>query len=265
MKAAADHLASVTLELGGKSPAVITESAALEKAAEKIVWGKYLNVGQTCIAPDYVMLPEHLLEKFVDLAAENINKLFTLNGQLNTEAYGSIINNRHFDRQKKLFDDAIAKGAKLRIGGQFDADALRISPTVLSNVSPDSGLMQEEIFGPLLPLITYKSLDEAIARINAQGKPLALYVFGNSAIAKQVISQTSAGGTLVNDVLVHISNPNLPFGGVQSSGTGSCHGFYGFKAFSHERSVMYQSAVDFNWMVYPPYNMSLLKLLKRIF
>jgi aldehyde dehydrogenase (NAD+) len=248
MRAAADHLASVTLELGGK-----------------IVWGKYLNVGQTCIAPDYVMLPEHLLEKFVDLAAENINKLFTLNGQLNTEAYGSIINNRHFDRQKKLFDDAIAKGAKLRIGGQFDADALRISPTVLSNVSPDSGLMQEEIFGPLLPLITYKSLDEAIARINAQGKPLALYVFGNSAIAKQVISQTSAGGTLVNDVLVHISNPNLPFGGVQSSGTGSCHGFYGFKAFSHERSVMYQSAVDFNWMVYPPYNMSLLKLLKRIF
>lgn len=265
MRAAADHLASVTLELGGKSPAVITESAPLEKAAEKIVWGKYLNVGQTCIAPDYVMLPEHLLEKFVDLAAENINKLFTLNGQLNTEAYGSIINNRHFDRQKKLFDDAIAKGAKLRIGGQFDADALRISPTVLSNVSPDSGLMQEEIFGPLLPLITYKSLDEAIARINAQGKPLALYVFGNSAIAKQVISQTSAGGTLVNDVLVHISNPNLPFGGVQSSGTGSCHGFYGFKAFSHERSVMYQSAVDFNWMVYPPYNMSLLKLLKRIF
>jgi len=265
MKAAADHLASVTLELGGKSPVVITESAALEKAVEKIVWGKFLNVGQTCIAPDYVMLPEHLLEKFVELASANIDRFFNINGKPNAEAYGSIINSRHFDRQKKLFDDAISKGAKLRIGGQFDANALRISPTVLSNVSLDAGLMQEEIFGPLLPLITYKSLDEAIARINAQGKPLALYVFGNSAIAKQVIAQTSAGGTLVNDVLVHISNPNLPFGGVQSSGTGSCHGFYGFKAFSHERSVMYQSAVDFNWMVYPPYNMSILKLLKKIF
>lgn len=265
MRAAAEHLASVTLELGGKSPAVITESAALEKAAEKIVWGKFLNVGQTCIAPDYVLLPEHLLEKFVDLVSQNIHKLFTRNGQANAEAYGSIINSRHFERQKKLFDDALAKGAQLRIGGQFDANTLRISPTVLSKVPLDSGLMQEEIFGPLLPLITYKSLEEALTYINAQGKPLALYVFGNSAIAKQVIAQTSAGGTLVNDVLVHISNPNLPFGGVQSSGTGSCHGFYGFKAFSHERSVMYQSAIDFNWMVYPPYKMSLLKLLKKLF
>lgn len=265
MKAAADYLASVTLELGGKSPALITESASLEKAAEKIVWGKFLNVGQTCIAPDYVLVPEHLLASFIRLAKEKVNALFVSNGKPNAEAYGKIINSRHFERQKRLFDEALSKGACLELGGDFDADALRISPTILSKVSPDSALLQEEIFGPILPVLTYTSLESAVAQINAQDKPLALYIFANEAVAKQLIAQTSAGGTLVNDVLVHISNPHLPFGGVQGSGTGSCHGFYGFKAFSHERSVMYQSAIDFNWMVYPPYKMGLLPWLKKLF
>lgn len=265
MKAAADYLASVTLELGGKSPALITESASLEKAAEKIVWGKFLNVGQTCIAPDYVLVPEHLLASFIRLAKEKVNALFVSNGKPNAEAYGKIINSRHFERQKRLFDEALSKGACLELGGDFDADALRISPTILSKVSPDSALLQEEIFGPILPVLTYTSLEGAVAQINAQDKPLALYIFANEAVAKQLIAQTSAGGTLVNDVLVHISNPHLPFGGVQGSGTGSCHGFYGFKAFSHERSVMYQSAIDFNWMVYPPYKMGLLPWLKKLF
>lgn len=265
MKAAAEHLASVTLELGGKSPALITDSASLEKAAEKIVWGKFLNVGQTCIAPDYVLIPEHLLDPFIRLAKEKVRKLFASTGQVNPEAYGKLINIRHFERQKRLFDEAMAKGASLELGGDFDAETLRISPTILSNVSPDSALLQEEIFGPILPLITYTSLEQALDRINSNDKPLALYIFSNEGLAKQIIAQTSAGGTLVNDVLVHISNPHLPFGGVQSSGTGSCHGFYGFKAFSHERSVMYQSAIDFNWMVYPPYKVGLLPWLKKLF
>ncbi|MFM6977038.1 MAG: aldehyde dehydrogenase family protein [Sphingobacteriaceae bacterium] len=265
MAAAAKHLASVTLELGGKSPVLITESAQLEKAAEKIVWGKFLNAGQTCIAPDYVLLPEHLQEKFIDLLKQKTAKLYQPKGNLDKTVYGKIISQRHFDRLKALTDGAVKQGAKIQMGGDFETADLTISPTVLSGVSLDSELMQEEIFGPVLPIITYRDLEEAVQLINNRPKPLALYIFGSEKVANQVIKNTSAGGTAVNEVLIHISNPHLPFGGIGTSGTGSCHGFYGFKAFSHERSVMYQSAIDFNRMVYPPFNMGLLKWLKKLF
>lgn len=264
MEAAAKHLSSVTLELGGKSPALITDSAKLEKAAEKIVWGKFLNAGQTCIAPDYVLLPEHLQARFLELLKQKTDKLYHNAGKLDKSVYGKIINARHFDRLKKLSDEAIAQGAKIQMGGNFEIKDLTIEPTVITGVPLDSALMQDEIFGPILPVLTYKNLDEAIRFINERSKPLALYIFGDEKVANQIIKQTSAGGTAVNEVLVHISNPHLPFGGIGPSGSGSCHGFYGFKAFSHERAVMYQSALDFTWMVYPPFNMSLLKWLKKL-
>lgn len=265
MEAAAKHLGSVTLELGGKSPVLIAEGANLEKAAEKIVWGKFMNAGQTCIAPDYVLVPEHQLEELLQLMAQKINKLYKKDAQLDKTLYGKIINKNHFERLKNLCDDAVKQGAKIQIGGQFEPADLTMEPTIITGVPLDAGLMQEEIFGPILPILTYKTKEEAIQLINARPKPLALYVFAKESVANKVIRHTSAGGTAVNDVVVHISNPNLPFGGTGTSGTGSCHGFYGFKAFSHERAVMYQSAIDFNWLVYPPFNMSLLKWLKKLF
>ncbi len=265
MEAAAKHLSSVTLELGGKSPVIITEKAQLEKAAEKIVWGKFLNAGQTCIAPDYVLLPESMQQKFVQLVQQKIEKLYQQNGQLDKAVYGKIISNKHFERLKKLTETTLKKGAQLSFGGNFEANDLTIEPTLLTGVTWDSAIMQEEIFGPILPIISYQNLDEALRQVNARPKPLALYVFADTDTAEKVIRHTSAGGTAVNDVLIHISNPHLPFGGIGPSGSGSCHGFYGFKAFSHERSVLYQGAIDFNQMVYPPFNMGLLKWLKKLF
>ncbi len=265
MEAAAKHLASVTLELGGKSPALITESANLERTAEKIVWGKFLNAGQTCIAPDYVLLPEHQVNQFVDLLQHYTQKLYQQGGKLNKSVYGKIINERHFNRLKNLTENAVAHEAKIGYGGDFESSDLTISPTVLTNVSLESGLMQEEIFGPILPVISYTNLEDAIALINERDKPLALYIFGNENIAEEIISRTSAGGTAVNEVLMHISNPNLPFGGIGPSGIGSCHGFYGFKAFSHERSVLFQSKIDMSSLVYPPFKTGLLKWLKKLF
>lgn len=265
MEAAAKHLASVTLELGGKSPALITESANLERAAQKIVWGKFLNAGQTCIAPDYVLLPEHQADHFVELLQRFTQKLYQQEGTLDKSVYGKIINERHFNRLKKLSEDAVQQGAKISFGGEFESADLTISPTVLTQVSPESALMQEEIFGPILPVISYKKLDDAISLINERDKPLALYIFANENLAEEVIGRTSAGGTAVNEVLIHISNPNLPFGGIGPSGTGSCHGFYGFKAFSHERSVLFQSKIDMSSLVYPPFKTGLLKWLKKLF
>lgn len=265
MEAAAKHLGSVTLELGGKSPALVTESANLDKVAEKIVWGKFLNAGQTCIAPDYVLLPEKLLEAFIAKLDQSIQKLYHSNGSLDKSVYGKIISKRHFDRLKTLTEQAVKQGAQICLGGNFEEADLTISPTVLSGVPLTSGIMEEEIFGPVLPIITYKQLDEAVRLINDRPKPLALYIFAENKLAKEIIKNTSAGGTAVNEVLIHISNPHLPFGGIGPSGTGSCHGFYGFKAFSHERSVLFQSKIDMSRLVYPPFNMGLLKWLKKLF
>ena len=236
MRAAADHLASVTLELGGKSPAVITESAALEKAAEKIVWGKYLNVGQTCIAPDYVMLPEHLLEKFVDLAAENINKLFTLNGQLNTEAYGSIINNRHFDRQKKLFDDAIAKGATLLTGGKrIEGDGYFFEPTVLINVDHSMSVMREESFGPIIGIMKVSNDEEALQLMNDTSYGLTASVYSsNRQRAEKLLSATDAGTGYWN--CCDRVSAALPWSGRKHSGFGATLSHAGIRAFTQPKA-----------------------------
>ena len=267
MSAAAKNLSSITLELGGKSPAIITHGANLEKAAERIVWGKFLNSGQTCISPDYVLIDAKLEQEFLRLASEKIDQLFYKNDELDKSSYAKIISKNHYERLKSLRDAAVKDGASILKSGPDSDEDQTIEPCLLSNVSPDCELMKEEIFGPLLPVIPYQSIDKAINFINQRSKPLALYIFSESdSLTQNIIKQSSAGGTCVNDVLVHISNPALPFGGIGNSGTGSCHGFFGFKAFSHERAVMFQSKINFNKMAYPPYSekMGLLKWLKKM-
>lgn len=270
MAAAAKHLTSVTLELGGKSPVIIDETADLKKAAAKITWGKYSNSGQTCVAPDYVLIHESKKEKFIDLLKENIQKNYYQNTQLNKNDYCKIISEGNFRRVKNLFDDAVKNGAKVEIGGIFEEEDNTIHPTVLTGITKESEIMFEEIFGPVLPVITFKNMNEVYAHINSKDKPLAFYIFSekNSTI-DHILSQTSSGGACINDVVIHYTNPNLPFGGVNNSGIGNAHGFYGFKAFSHERSVMYQSKFfDFNDLIYPPYSgkvkESILKMYKKL-
>ncbi|TKC03063.1 aldehyde dehydrogenase family protein [Pedobacter cryotolerans] len=268
MEAAAKNLTSVTLELGGKSPTVIDREADLPKAAEKIAWGKLVNAGQTCIAPDYVFVHEQQLDEFIGLYKAATAKMFFKSAdQIDHQTYGKIISEKHYERLKSLVDEAVEKGARIDFGGNFDKKSNTINPVLLSKIPIGTKVMEEEIFGPILPLITYTNLDEVIDQINAKSKPLALYIFSNnSKNIKQIIKNTSAGGTCVNDVLIHISNPKLPFGGVNGSGMGSSHGFYGFKNFSHERAIMFQRSIDFNKMIYPPYlgKEWVLKLLKKI-
>ncbi|RLJ73517.1 aldehyde dehydrogenase family protein [Pedobacter alluvionis] len=267
MEAAAKNLTSVTLELGGKSPAIVDGTCDIKKAAEKIAWGKLVNAGQTCIAPDYVLIEENRLNDFVEHYKAAVQKLFFEGVEINKNDYAKIINNKQFKRLNKLKEDAIADGAVLAFGGETDEKSLTLMPTLLTSVNEKSAIMQEEIFGPVLPVITFKNLEEAIDLVNSKNKPLALYIFSaNKQHQHKIINETSAGGTCVNDVLVHISNPNLPFGGVNSSGVGSCHGFFGFKTFSHERSVVFQSKLGLTKMIYPPYGkkMGLLKWLKKL-
>jgi aldehyde dehydrogenase (NAD+) len=267
MEAASAYLASVTLELGGKSPVVILPGADLKKTAAKVTWGKFVNAGQTCIAPDYVFVHEQAVDEFCELVGEQINKYYYKGKTLNTGDFGKIISASHFQRIKNLIEEGIASGGKVIVGGTFTESELRIHPTVIRLPYRKSKLMQEEIFGPVLPVLTYTHLPEVIDYINANNKPLALYVFGNSQEADALLNQTTSGGACVNDVMLQISNPHLPFGGVNSSGMGGSHGFHGFKTFSHERAVMYQARFfDFGSIIYPPYSGKerILKLLRKI-
>lgn len=267
MEAAAKNLSSVTLELGGKSPAIVDETCDLQKAAEKIAWGKLVNAGQTCIAPDYVLIKDNLLADFVAHYEKAVKKMFFDEVGINKNDYAKIINVKQFLRLNKLIEEALRDGAILALGGKSDEKDLTITPTLLTSVAEGSSIMQEEIFGPILPVITYNNLQEAIDLVNRKEKPLALYIFsGNKQNQNKIIAETSAGGSCVNDVLVHIGNPNLPFGGVNNSGIGSCHGIFGFKTFSHERAVVFQSKLGLSKMIYPPYasKMGLLRWLKKL-
>ncbi|WP_313266870.1 aldehyde dehydrogenase family protein [Sphingobacterium sp.] len=266
MQAASRHLSSVTLELGGKSPVIVDETADLKMTAHKVAWGKLINAGQTCIAPDYVLLPKNKQDEFVNHYLQAIRSMFfTEDGQLDRTVYAKIINHKHAARLVSLIASATAGGAKLLEGGQLDDD-LTLNPTLLIDVKADNSIMQEEIFGPILPIVTYEHLEEAIALVNRSEKPLALYIFSNNkANIQYVLRQLSSGGVCVNDVLIHVSNPHLPFGGVNGSGLGSCHGQFGFKAFSHERAVMFQSKFSLSNLIYPPYakKNKVFKLLKK--
>ncbi|KKO90986.1 aldehyde dehydrogenase [Sphingobacterium sp. Ag1] len=266
MQAASHNLSSVTLELGGKSPVILDETADLEMTAHKVAWGKLINAGQTCIAPDYILLPKDKQDEFVNYYLKAVKSMFfTEDGQLDRTVYAKIINQKHASRLVSLITNAIACGAQLREGGQL-ADDLTLSPALLIDVRADNSIMQEEIFGPILPIVTYEDQEEALALINRAEKPLALYIFSNNKSNIQyILQQVSSGGACVNDVLIHVSNPHLPFGGVNGSGLGSCHGQFGFKAFSHERAVMFQSKFSVSTLIYPPYakKNKVFKLLKK--
>ncbi|AWM19074.1 aldehyde dehydrogenase family protein [Bacillus inaquosorum] len=244
MTAAAKHLASVTLELGGKSPTIIDSEYDLMDAAKKIAVGKFVNAGQTCIAPDYLFINKDVQDRFAGILQTIVNAGFMEDDHNpDRSKFTQIVNDRNFNRVKDLFDDAIEKGAEVVFGGVFDASDRTISPTVLKNVTPDMKIMQEEIFAPILPMMNYEDIDEVIDYVNDRDKPLALYVFShNQELIDNVLQHTTSGNAAINDVVVHFSDVNLPFGGVNTSGIGSYHGVYGFKEFSHEKGVFIQAS-----------------------
>ncbi|MBN8819245.1 MAG: aldehyde dehydrogenase family protein [Sphingomonas sp.] len=239
MAAAAKHLATVTLELGGKSPVIIDEGADVGAIGAALAGAKQFNGGQACICPDYVFVKEEQKGPLVEAFKANVQaNLYGEDGAINKSAIAQIVNKGNFDRVKGLFDDAVAQGATVAVGGTFDEADLTVHPTLLTDVTPQMKILQEEIFAPLLPVMTYDSLDQAIGYIEARDKPLALYVFSpNEANVEKVLQRTSSGGATVNGVFSHYLENRLPFGGVNGSGQGSYHGYFGFKAFSHERAV----------------------------
>ncbi len=244
MAAAAKHLASVTLELGGKSPVIIDDGADIAKIAADLASAKQFNGGQACICPDYVFVKEDQKAQLVEGFKANVTKnLYAEDGSIRKESIAQIVNQANFARVKALFDDAVAQGATVAVGGQFDADDLTVHPTLLTDVTPQMKILQEEIFAPLLPVMTYDTLDQAIDYIEARDKPLALYMYSaNDANVQNVLNRTSSGGATINGVFSHYLENNLPFGGVNQSGMGSYHGYFGFKAFSHERAIYLHQA-----------------------
>jgi aldehyde dehydrogenase (NAD+) len=253
MSAAAKHLASVTLELGGKSPTIIDNTANVDKAAKRIVWGKFMNAGQICVSPDYVLIDESIKAKFIEACKKWIERYFT-NQPKASDSYARIVTQKHFERLQSHLQDAKSLKAKVDIGGELEADSKYIAPTLVSNLIDEATLLDEEIFGPILPIVTYKTLDEAIAYINEKERPLALYIYSSSKRnTKHIIKNTRAGGTCINNNVIHYANHNLPFGGVNNSGIGKSHGFYGFKAFSNQRAVVKQHTFGINELLFPPY------------
>jgi len=260
MEAAAQHLTPVTLELGGKSPVIIDETANLTIAAKRIIWGKTLNAGQTCVAPDYIMVHESVKESFIVEMKKTLVNYFgeTIEDK---EDFGRIVSERHFLRLREMLE--VDRKAIL-FGGKSNRDTRFIEPTIL-DAAWDSATMQEEIFGPILPILTYKELEEAIESIRKLDKPLALYLFTNNKETEtKVLRAISSGGVCINDVLTHIVPPNLPFGGVGASGMGAYHGEYSFTTFSHQKSILRKSTrVDIP-ILYPPYTEKKEKMIRKV-
>lgn len=256
MEAAARHLAGVTLELGGKSPVIVDASADVDAAAERIVWGKFLNAGQTCIAPDHVWVHASKEEALLTGLKAALERFYgkTEEARRATPDFCRMVDDGAFRRVCGLMDASVAAGARVVTGGGVHAETRYIAPTVLAEVTTESPVMGEEIFGPLLPVLRFESLDEVVTQVRAGGKPLALYVFSQQeATVERLLKETSAGGTVVNNVVLHNVNPHLPFGGVGQSGLGAYHGETGFKAFSHERAVVRQGRTAFTNLFFPPY------------
>lgn len=239
MAAAARHLTSVTLELGGKSPVIVDDSADIDQVAAQLAAAKQFNGGQACISPDYVFVKEDRKAALVEGFRANVQKnLYDEAGQIRKDSIAQIVNRANFDRVKAMFDDAVANGATVAVGGTFEADDLTIHPTMLTDVTPQMTILQDEIFAPVIPVMTYDTLDQAIGYIAARDKPLALYIYSrDEANIEKVLARTSSGGVTVNGVFSHYLENNLPFGGVNTSGMGSYHGVFGFRCFSHERAV----------------------------
>jgi aldehyde dehydrogenase (NAD+) len=239
MAAAAKHLATVTLELGGKSPVIVDEDADVPKMAGDLAAAKQFNGGQACICPDYVFIKERQRDRFIEeFRAKVKQNLYTDDGNIKKENIAQIVNPQNFARIKRLVDDAVEKGARIAVGGVLEEADRTVHPTLLTDVTPDMLIMQEEIFGPVVPVMTYENIDDVVAYVSDRDKPLALYIYGNNQenIAK-VLSKTSSGGVTINGFFSHYLENHLPFGGVNQSGMGSYHGVFGFKTFSHERAV----------------------------
>ncbi|SHH44891.1 aldehyde dehydrogenase (NAD+) [Caloranaerobacter azorensis DSM 13643] len=258
MEAASKHLTPITLELGGKSPCIVDEDADVELAAKRIVWGKFLNAGQTCVAPDYLYLHKNIKDDFIKNAIKFIKEFFGEN-PLKSEDYPRIVNIKHFNRLKNLLKDG-----DVLYGGDFNEEKLYIAPTIIDNITWEDSIMQEEIFGPILPILMFEKLDEVIKIVNIRPKPLALYYFSNNKEKQErVIREISFGGGCINDTIVHLATPYLPFGGVGNSGMGNYHGKASFDTFSHKKSVLKKSNLIDISLRYPPYK-NKINLLKKI-
>ena len=258
MAAAAQHLTPVTLELGGKSPVIIAPDADIPLAARRIAWGKFLNAGQTCVAPDHVYIPKDRRDAFVKELAGQIHQLYGADPLAGPDL-PKIINEKHFNRLIGLMGSG-----KTAVGGRTDPAARRIEPTVLVDVAETDGVMQEEIFGPVLPVLTYDSLDDLIARQQQKARPLALYLFtGDKTLERRVLSALPSGGVCVNDTVIHLANPHVPFGGVGNSGMGACHGRAGFDTFTHYRTIVRRGKLDLP-LRYAPYEGKNLNMVKKL-
>ena len=256
---AAPHLTPVTLELGGKSPVIVAADADVDVAAKRIAWIKLLNAGQTCVAPDYVLADAKIRDELVGKIGDAITKF-----QSAEQGGLRIVNQRQFDR---LIDYLANTKGKIALGGNFDASALRLQPTVVLDPDPDEPLMKNEIFGPILPVISVQSLDSAISFVNSRPKPLSAYLFTKTrAVRERVIKEVPAGGMLVNHLAFQVSTAKLPFGGVGASGMGAYHGRWGFEEFSHRKSVLTKpTRPDLSSFLYPPYTDKAQKLARRLF
>jgi len=260
MAAAARNLVPVTLELGGKSPVILSRSAQVEQSVERIMLGKTLNAGQICLAPDYLMVPEEQLEQVISAIRKITSVMYpTL---LNNPEYTAIVNNRHLARLNGYLQEAAQRGVRVEVinpaGEDFyaDQDSRKIPPTLIINPGDDMQVMEEELFGPLLPVITYQNFDETINYINEHPRPLAAYYFGHDRQEEQaVLTRTTSGGVCINDVIMHIMQEELPFGGVGPSGMGAYHGEVGFRTFSHAKSVFRQTRLNIGKLggMLPPY------------
>lgn len=261
MRAAAEHLTPVTLELGGKSPAIVTADADVEVAARRIAWGKFVNAGQTCVAPDHVLVDESVEERFVDALVAAVHRFYGDDPRQSPD-YARIVDERHHDRLTGLL--AAGGYSELVLGGDGDRAARFLAPTIVRGVEPTAALMQEEIFGPILPLLSVGGLDEAISFVASRPKPLALYVFSeDERSVDRVIAETSAGGVTVNHTLLHLAVTDLPFGGVGDSGFGAYHGKAGFDRFSHRKSVLVKPRRPDPPVLYPPYGRWKARLVRR--
>ena len=265
MAAAAKHLASVTLELGGKSPAIVAPDANLTRAAAAISWGAFVNAGQTCIAPDYVLVQESQRQALVsELRAAAVRSYGPESGWSTNPDFARLVDPGAFSRLKGLLDDAVGRGAKIVVGGESNPAERYLAPTVLVDVPEDAPLLQEEIFGPLLPVVAYQGLEDALEYVRKRPKPLALYLFTRSGTTvDETLEGTTSGGVCINNTLLHLANPGLPFGGVGPSGVGNYHGRAGFRAFSHERAVMRQQGNPLARWLAPPYGARMNRLVAR--
>lgn len=266
MTAAARHLATVTLEMGGKSPAIVDASADLRAAAEAIAWGKFFNAGQTCLAPDFVLVHQDVHDRFVRELSAAVTRFYgDDDARRTTSDYGRIIDAAHYERLVLLVRDTVAQGATLAFGGRYDAAERYVAPTLLTDVTPTMAAMQEEIFGPVLPVLRFATPAEAVTLARPNGKPLGSYIFArNRAVIDVLVSDIPAGGTVVNNTLLHYANSDLPFGGVGASGMGRYHGFHGFLEMSHARAVVRQRRPALSRLLHPPYRGRLHAVVRRV-